>query len=463
MEYIPKKHQQIAADFLRDHDRCALFLDMGLGKTVITLTRIKELVDARVIRRVLVVAPKRVAEATWTTEAAKWDHLKDLRVAKVLGTPEQRKKALRTDADVYVINRDNVQWLIEGLDKMKSWPFDMIVVDELTSFKHATTKRWRMLKRVARSSDYVLGLTGTPAPNGYEDLWAEMYVIDSGATLGKTLGEYRQKYFHPGRGNGQVVYEWLLNRGAKAQIDAKLKKLCLSMTKEDWLDLPPLMTNIVEVRMDKEERKLYDRMLNDKVLPILDGKVSSLEDMDSAVVGSTAAVLSNKLLQMANGAVYDDGGEVFHMHDQKLDALEELAESGGENLLVFYEYKHDLERILARFPYAKKLEGPSEIEAWNRGEIKMLLCHPASAAYGINLQEGGHTVVWFGLPWSLELHTQANARLHRQGQEFPVMVHYILCKDTLDERVHAVLQKKDAVQQSLLNALKDYVGGTINE
>lgn len=409
------------------------------------------------------MAPKRVAEATWTTEAAKWDHLKDLRVAKVLGTPEQRKKALRQDADVYVINRDNVQWLIEGLDKMKSWPFDMIVVDELTSFKHATTKRWRMLKRVARSSDYVLGLTGTPAPNGYEDLWAEMYVIDSGATLGKTLGEYRQKYFHPGRGNGQVVYEWLLNRGAKAQIDAKLKKLCLSMTKEDWLDLPPLMTNIVEVRMDKEERKLYDRMLNDKVLPILDGKVSSLEDMDSAVVGSTAAVLSNKLLQMANGAVYDDEGEVFHLHDQKLDALEELAESGGENLLVFYEYKHDLERILARFPYARKLEGPQDIEDWNKGELKMLLCHPASAAYGINLQEGGHTVVWFGLPWSLELHTQANARLHRQGQELPVMVHYILCKDTLDERVHAVLQKKDAVQQSLLNALKDYVEGTINE
>lgn len=457
MQYIPKPHQKIAAEFLRNHDRCCLFLDMGLGKTVITLTRIKELLDAAVIRKVLVIAPKRVAESTWTTEAQKWDHLQGLRVAKILGTPAQRKKALAQNADVYVINRDNVQWLIEGLDKMKSWPFDMIVVDELTSFKHATTKRWRMLKRVARSSDYVLGLTGTPAPNGYEDLWAEMYVIDSGATLGKTLTEYRQKYFHPGRGNGQVIYEWLLNRGAKQVIDAKLKNLCLSMTKEDWLQLPPITYNQVMVRMEPEERKLYDRMLSDSVLPLLDGKLSALDDMDSAVVGSTAAVLSNKLLQMANGAVYDDQGNVFHIHDQKLDALEELVESNGDNLLVFYEYKHDLDRILERFPQAKKFDGAEDIEAWNNGQIRMLLCHPASTAFGINLQAGGHTMVWFGLPWSLELHTQAVARLHRQGQEHPVVCHYILAENTLDERVYSVLGKKTAVQQSLLDALKEYV------
>ena len=254
------------------------------------------------------------------------------------------------------------------------------------------------------------------------------------------------------------MYEWLLNKGAKAAIDARLKGKCLSMTKEDWLELPPITTNVIRVFMEKEERKLYDQMLKDSVLPILDGKLSTLDEMDSAVVGSTAAVLSNKLLQMANGAVYDDHGGVVKIHDQKLDALEELYESNGDNLMVFYQYKHDLERIMERFPDARKLEGPQDIEDWNAGKIQMLLCHPASAAYGINLQEGGHTVVWFGLPWSLELHTQANARLHRQGQEFPVVVHYIIADDTLDQRVLNVLRQKEAVQRSLLDALKGYMG-----
>lgn len=424
---------------------------------MVTLTRIKELIDACVIRNALVIAPKRVAESTWSGEAAKWDHLNGLRVSVVLGTVPQRKKALAKEADVYVINRDNVQWLVEEQDKAKTWDWDMIVVDELTSFKHATTKRWRMLKRVAKYCDYVLGLTGTPAPNGYEDLWAEMYVIDGGAALGKTQTEFRQRYLHPGRGNGTVVYEWLLNKGAKEQIDAKLKPFCLSMTKEDWLTLPPLTTNVIGVRMTKEERMVYDQMLKSSVLPLLDGKLSELDDMDSAVVGSTAAVLSNKLLQMANGAVYDDAGNVFFVHDQKLDALEELYESNGDNLMVFYEYKHDLDRITKRFPEARLLKDAEDIEAWNRGEIKMLLCHPASAAFGLNLQQGGHTIVWFGMPWSLELHTQSIARLHRQGQEHPVICHYIICEGSLDEKVYKVLQQKEAVQRSLLDALKDYV------
>lgn len=455
MEYVPKKHQKIAADFLKDHDRCALFLDMGLGKTVITLTRIKELIDACVIRRVLVIAPKRVAETTWSTEAAKWDHLKDLRVSVVVGDAKHRKVMLKKDADIYVINRENVQWLVEGLKG--GWPFDCTVIDELSSFKTRSSLRWRYLKRVIGLSDYVIGLTGTPAPNGYEDLWAEIYLLDQGKALGTTLGAYRDKYFNPGRRNGQVVFEWILKPGAKAAVDAKLKPLCLSMSKEDWLELPPITNNIINVRMDKAERKVYDQMLKDSVLPILDGKLSTLDDMDSAVVGSTAAVLSNKLLQMANGAVYDENGEVFQIHDHKIEALRELSESNGDNMMVFYEYKHDLEKIQASFPDARKLEGPQDIDDWNAGKIKMLLCHPASAAYGINLQQGGHTVVWYGLPWSLELHTQANARLHRQGQEYPVIVHYIICEDTLDERVYKVLQKKDAVQQGLLNALKDYV------
>lgn len=455
MEYVPKKHQQIAAEFLRDHDRCALFLDMGLGKTVITLTRIKELIDACVIRRVLVIAPKRVAESTWSTEASKWDHLKDLRVSVVVGEAKHRKVMLKKDADIYVINRENVQWLVEGLKG--KWPFDCTVIDELSSFKTRSSLRWRYLKRVIGLSDYVIGLTGTPAPNGYEDLWAEMYLIDQGKALGTTLGAYRDKYFVPGRRNGQVIFEWLLKPGAKALVDAKLKPLCLSMSKDDWLAMPPLTENIINVRMDKEERKIYDQMIKDSVLPLLDGELSTMGEMDSAVVGSTAAVLSNKLLQMANGAVYDENGGVFKIHDHKIEALRELSECNGDNLMVFYEYKHDYDRIIESFPEARRLDGPQDIDDWNAGKIKLLLCHPASAAYGINLQAGGHTVVWYGLPWSLELHTQANARLHRQGQEHPVIVHYIICEDTLDERVYKVLQKKDAVQQGLLNALKEYV------
>ena len=455
MEYIPKRHQQIAAEFLKDHDRCALFLDMGLGKTVITLTWIKELLDAAVIKKALVIAPKRVAESTWSTEAQKWDHLKDLQVSVVVGTADHRTRMLKRNADVYVINRENVQWLVDGLKG--KWPFDCTVIDELSSFKTRSSLRWRYLKRVIGLSDYVIGLTGTPAPNGYEDLWAEIYLLDQGKALGTTLGAYRDKYFVPGRRNAHVVFEYLLKPGAKEAIDARLKPLCLSMSKEDWLELPPLMANIINVRMDKAERKVYDQMLQSSVLPLLDGQLSTMDDMDSAVVGTTAAVLSNKLLQMANGAVYDENGEVFQIHDHKIEALRELSESNGDNLMVFYEYKHDLEKIMANFPDARKLEGPKDIEDWNAGKIKMLLCHPASAAYGINLQAGGHTVVWYGLPWSLELHTQANARLHRQGQEHPVIVHYIICEDTLDERVYKVLQKKDAVQQGLLNALKDYV------
>lgn len=456
MEYVPKKHQQIAAQFLADKDRCALFLDMGLGKTVVTLTRIKELVDALVIRRALVIAPLRVAESTWGAEAAKWDHLAGLRVSIVCGDAKKRRKALAADADVYVINRENTQWLVDGLGG--KWPFDCVVIDELSSFKNPKSKRFRSLRRVIKLSDYVIGLTGTPAPNGYMDLWPEIYLIDSGEALGKTLTAYRDKYFIPGARNGQVIYEWLLKSGAKDVIDSRLKPFCLSMSKEDWLTLPPITYNKLYVRMNGDERRLYRKMMQEKVLPILDGAVGSLDDMDSAVVGATAAALSNKLLQMANGSVYDDTGSAIHIHWHKMEALIELFDSVGDNLLVFYSYQHDRDKILAYFPdVARVLEGPKDIEDWNAGKIRLLLCHPASAAYGLNLQSGGHTVVWYGLPWSLELHTQANARLYRQGQEHPVMVHYIVCENTLDEKVLAVLEQKDAVQQGLLNALKDYI------
>ena len=426
---------------------------MGLGKTVITLTRIQELIDDYAVEKVLVIAPKRVAEDTWTREVEKWDHLRSLTVSKVLGSAKKRTAALHLPAQIYVINRENVQWLVSELNG--NWPFDMVVIDELSSFKSSQAKRWRMLKRVIKLSEYVIGLTGTPAPNGYIDLWPQMYLIDGGEALGRTVGSYRSTYFVPGAHRGHIVYEWILRRDSKERIDDRLKDTCLSMSKDDWLQLPPVTYNSIPVHMSSAERKVYDQFMVDHVLPLLNGKLSSLEDMDSAVVGGTAAVISNKLLQMANGAVYDEEKNVFVFHSQKLDALAELEEaSQGQPMLVFYNYKHDLARILERFPHARKLETQEDIADWNDGKIPMLLCHPASAGHGLNLQEGGNIIVWYSLPWSLELYAQANARLHRQGQEHPVIVHHIICENTIDEKVLTVLQSKDATQKELLNALK---------
>lgn len=442
--------------FLQGHSHCALFLDMGLGKTVCSLSVAKELLDDFKIEKVLVIAPLRVAESTWTNECEKWDHLQDLRVVKVLGSSSNRQKALETNADVYVINRENVQWLVDQCKGV--WPFDLVIIDELSSFKNPQAKRFKMLRRVIKQSAYVWGLTGTPASNGYMDLWAEMFLIDGGERLGKFIGSYRQQFFYAAAHRGHIVYEYRLRSGAKERIDQRLSDICLSMSKEDWLSLPPVIYNEVRVKMTPAERKIYDKFQQDRVLPLLGDKLSSIEDMSSAVLGETAAVLSGKLLQMANGAVYDDNSGVFHVHDQKLDALNEIVESSqGTPLLVFYSYRHDLDRIKARFPEAVELKGSVDIERWNKGEIPMLLCHPASAGFGINLQEGSYIMVWFGLPWSLENYQQSIARLHRQGQEHPVIVHHIITENTLDDRVLAALQNKDATQKSLLNALKGYL------
>lgn len=424
---------------------------------MVTLTYVKEQLDDFAVNKVLVIAPKRVAEDTWTSEKDKWDHLSELRVSKVLGSAKQRLAALEYSADIYVINRENVQWLVDLLGA--NWPFDLVVIDELSSFKSSQSKRWRSLKRVIKLSPYVIGLTGTPAGNGYTDLWPEIFLIDGGAALGKTLTNFRDTFFYPGMRKGHIVYEWKLKDGAKNAIDSKLRPFCLSMSKEDWLQLPPIIYNDVRVRMSAEERAEYDRLSRDRVLPLLEGKRASVEDMDSAVVGETAAVLSNKLLQMANGAVYDDQGGVFFLHDKKLEALQEIVDaSHGQPLLVYYAYKHDAQRIQQHFADAKTLDSSEDIANWNEGKIPMLLCHPASAGMGLNLQQGGHILVWFGLPWSLELLQQAEARLHRQGQEESVIVHRIICEDTLDEKVLAVLTRKDATQRSLLTALKEYVG-----
>ena len=412
------------------------------------------------IRNALVIAPKRVAEDTWSREQAKWEHLKHLKVVKVMGTKDKRLAALKEQADIYIINRENVEWLVETLGTR--WRFDAVVIDELSSFKSAKSKRWKALRKVIFGSRYVYGLTGTPASNGYLDLWPEMYLLDHGERLGKTLGAYRSTYFNPGAHKGHVVFEWRLKPGARERIDAKLSDICLSMSKEDWLDLPELTYNTIPVQLDSKARKLYDQFKRDKILPLVHEHeklaVAQGMDYDTAVVGDMAAQVSGKLLQMANGAVYDDDGEVFHIHDAKLDMLAEIADtSAGQPILVFYNYKHDLKRLQERFPDAVKMGGEDVISAWNRGEIPMLLCQPASAGHGLNLQDGGHIIVWFGLTWSLELYQQANDRLHRMGQRSAVIVHHLVAEDTIDEKVMAALTAKDATQKGLLDALKQYL------
>lgn len=420
-------------------------------------------------RRALVIAPKNVAQNVWAQECLKWDHTKDLRCSIILGTEKQRKAALAADADLYIINRENVVWLMEQLHgSLKR--FDMVILDELSSFKSTSAKRWKALKKPIQSVRYVLGLTGTPAPNGYLDLWPQMFLLDGGECLGKRIGDYRARYFTMGAHKGHIVYEWRLRIGAQDAINRKLRELCISMSSEDWLKLPPVIYNTVYVSMDKAGKKSYDKFQKDKVIPLLETRSGirqldpnsekDLEKMTSAIQADTAAVVTGKLLQMANGAVYDDNGTVVPIHDAKLDALEEIVEANdGNNLLVFYSYQHDLERIITRFPKARVFSGPGDVDDWNAGRIPMLLCHPASCGHGLNLQQGGHIIVWFGLTWSLELYQQANARLPRPGQKESVIVMHLICRDTVEEKVLAALREKDTSQGALLNALKGYLTG----
>lgn len=441
MKFIPHDYQAYAIDRAIRESKLGLFLDMGLGKTVITLTAIEHLIyETYDVDRVLIIAPLQTARNTWTDEAAKWDHLKDLRISLVLGSAAERKRALTADADIYVINRENVQWLCEYYEK--SWPFDMLVVDELSSFKSAKAKRFRALRKKLPYFRRVVGLTGTPASNGYIDLWPEVYLLDRGKRLGKTLGAYRDTYFRPGRQKNHVVYEWLLRSGAKELIDRKLSDLCVSMAALDHLQMPERIESNVYVSMDTSERKVYDQFARDHVLP------------DKDIYGLSAAAVQNKLLQMAGGFAYDDTGTVHIIHERKLDALSELVEAAqGKPLLVYYSFVADRDRILERFSGAQLLTGDAVVR-WNRGEISMLLAHPASAGHGLNLQAGGSNIVWYGLPWSLELYQQANARLYRQGQKNTVCIFHILTKDTHDEDVLAALRDKNTTQEQLLKALK---------
>ena len=414
---------------------------------MITLTAVKDLIEDFAVTRVLVIAPKRVAEDTWTRESAKWDHLHDLRISPVLGGPVERRKALEAEADVYVIGRDNVQWLVEHLGRY--WPFDMVVIDELSSFKNPQAKRFRALRKVMPRVDRVVGLTGTPSPNGLMDLWAEVYLLDQGERLERTIGAYRELYFRPGASNGHVVYQWLPKRGAAKTIEDKLSDLCVSMSAADYLQLPERIDNVIPVKLQAEELAKYKELEREQVLSLGD---------DQTVVALNAAAVMNKLLQMANGCVYTEGGAYAAIHERKLEALVEIIDTTEEPVLVFYSFQHDRDTILEEIDDAQLLKGPKDIAAWNRGEIRVLLAHPASMGYGLNLQDGGRVIVWYGLSWSLELYQQANARLYRQGQEKPVIVHHLVAEDTVDEQVMKALQAKDTSQAALLAALKERSG-----
>lgn len=444
MKFIPHQYQEYAIQKIIDTPAAGLFLDMGLGKTVITLTALEELKNTYFdAGKILVIAPLRVAQDTWSRETAKWDHLQHITISKILGSRTQREKALKAEADVYVINRENVPWLVSMTGS--KWPFDTVVIDELSSFKSSKSKRFRALRRVRPLMQRIIGLTGTPTPNGLHDLWAQLYLLDQGERLGRTITGYRDRYFTPGRRDGHIVYEWRQKDEAENRVYEKISDICVSMSAKDWLDLPERIERMVPVTLTANTRKKYEKLEKDLLLPF----------DDSDVTADTAAVLSNKLLQIANGAVYDENKDVQEVHHAKLDALEDLIEAAnGKTILCFYTYKHDLSRIMKRFPEAKKLEGPEDIKAWNKGEIPLLLTHPASAGHGLNLQDGGHNIVWFGLTWSLELYQQANARLDRQGQKERVIIHHLVAENTLDETVSSRLADKTAGQDALLEAVK---------
>jgi len=443
MEFKPWAYQAFAIDKIIEQPEAGLFLSMGLGKTIITLTAIEELLyDRFEIVKVLVIAPLRVAQTVWSDEITKWNHLRHLRLVKVLGTVRQRREALQTYADIYIINRENVPWLVQECGD--AWPFDMVVIDELSSFKSNNAQRFKALKRVRPYIRRMVGLTGTPAPNSLLDLWPQIYLLDQGQRLGKTVTGYRERYFRPGRRNRTVIFNWDPKPGAEEAIYKTLEDLCVSMSAEDWLDMPERLDRIVKVRLTDQAREDYQTLQRQLVLELDKGSVTA----------NDAGVLANKLLQMANGAVYDEDGRPQEIHNAKLDALEELIEAAnGQPVLVFYSYKHDLARIKKRTK-VRELKTERDIEDWNAGRIPVLLAHPGSAGHGLNLQDGGHIIIWFGLPWSLEMYQQANARLHRQGQQQSVIIHHLVAEGTIDERVMQVLEDKAAGQDDLLAAVK---------
>lgn len=449
VQFKPHAYQDYCIQKIIDIKKIGLFLDMGLGKTVTTLTAIRELKCNRFeVRKVLIIAPKKVAEGTWTREKDKWEHTKILRVSQVLGSQAKRIRALNTPADLYITNRENVVWLVDYY--RNAWPFDMVVIDESSSFKSHSAKRFKALASVSGHIDRLVELTGTPSPNGLNDLWSQVYLLDGGERLGKRYTQFREHYFDPGDRGQNVIYNYKPKQGSEKSIMAKISDICVSMKAEDYLQLPPVTFHEVPVVLDPKAQKAYRELEKKMILELPEEEEISV---------TSAAALSNKLLQLSNGAVYDDDHNVHEVHNCKIEAFMELIESlQGKPALVFYNFQHDRSRILKALEKTKlavrELKRPEDEDAWNRREVDVLLAHPASSAYGLNLQDGGNHVIWFGLTWNYEQYTQANKRLHRQGQTERVIIHHLVCTGTRDEDVMAALSRKEDVQDYVMQSLK---------
>lgn len=443
MKYVPHDYQAHTTQFIIDHPECAILLGMGMGKTISTLTAINALLrDHFTTRRVLVIAPIRVARDTWPAEIQKWDHLAGLTVSPIIGTAEQRAAAADRPADIYTIGRENIPWLVKHHGN--HWPYDMVIIDELSSFKNPQAKRFKALKKVRPHIRRIVGLTGTPAPNSLLDLWAPFRLIDNGQRLGKYITHYRDQYFLPDKRSGQVIYSWKLRPGADQAIYDNIADITVSMRTTDYLTLPDVTHQHITVHLTPKEQKMIDTLKRDLVID-LDG-----ETIDAA----NAATLSNKLQQLAGGAIYTEAGDVIEVHDQKLRALAELVDQAdGNTILVAYWFKHERDRILATTPGARVLDSEQDFKDWNAGKVPVGLIHPASAGHGLNLQSGGHILVWFTTPWSLELYEQTNARLHRQGQTEPVSIVHIDTAESIDQDVHNALARKDLTQSALIAAV----------
>lgn len=448
MKFVPYDYQQYAIDFIKDNEVAAILLDMGLGKTVITLTALNDLIfDSFEVRKVLVIAPLRVARDTWPAEIKKWDHLKHLRYSVAVGSEMERISALRKDAEIYIINRENADWLVTK--SRVPFEFDMVVIDELSSFKSHQSKRFKSLLKVRPFIKRIVGLTGTPSSNGLIDLWAQFRILDMGKRLGRYITHYRSAYFLPDKRSADRIFTYKPADGAEEMIYERISDITISMKSADFLKLPECIINEVPVYMNEKEQRIYETFKTDMVARIKG------EEIDAA----NAAVLSGKLLQMANGCIYDEEKRALKIHDRKLDALEDLIESAnGKPLLIAYWFQHDLQRIKERFT-VREIKSSKDIADWNDGKIPVAVIHPVSAGHGLNLQSGGSTLVWFGLTWSLELYQQCNARLHRQGQSETVAIHHIITKGTIDEDVMAALVRKEKIQNALINAVKARIGG----
>lgn len=447
IDFEPYPYQEHAINKIIDNKKYGLFLDMGLGKTVSTLTAIEQLkYDYLEVERVLVIAPKRVAQDTWAQEVDKWGHLSLLDVSLVLGTLKQREEALSKKADIYVTNKENTKYICEKY--RNDWPFDMVVIDELSTFKSSKSQRFKILKKMSPLFNRFVGLTGTPAPNNLMDIWAQIYLIDNGERLGKFKTHFRRKYFYPTHKITDDVFNWELREGAKDEIYNQISDITVSMESKDYLKMPELIKSVKEAKLSKKERALYDQLERDMV-------IEDSTDDNKDIVALTSAALSQKLLQMANGAVYTDDGTYKHIHDKKLEMLDEiLEEAQGKPVLLFYNFKHDKERIMERYSFAETIDSEDYMERWNNGEIQLLIAHPASAGHGLNLQHGGSTMVWFGLTWNLEFYEQANARLFRQGQKETTVIHHLLTENTVEQNVYDALQNKKLNQDDLMNAVK---------